>query len=118
MVTVADGQTSWVEITVDGKSVEADAITGPWSQTYTVTDSMNVLAGTPGAVAVTVNGTAKPFDANASGIGTLTIQGTKPADGTAANASGTQTNSTSTSTTGGTSGTANNQNSNSNSNNN
>ena len=118
VVTVADGQTSWVEITVDGKSVEADAITGPWSQTYTVTDSMNVLAGTPGAVAVTVNGTAKPFDANASGIGTLTIQGTKPADGTAANASGTQTNSTSTSTTGGTSGTTNNQNSNSNSNNN
>lgn len=118
VVTVADGQTSWVEITVDGKSVEADAITGPWSQTYTVTDSMNVLAGTPGAVAVTVNGTAKPFDANASGIGTLTIQGTKPADGTATNASGTQTNSTSTSTTGGTSGTTNNQNSNSNSNNN
>jgi len=118
VVTVADGQTSWVEITVDGKSVEADAITGPWSQTYTVTDSMNVLAGTPGAVAVTVNGTAKPFDANASGIGTLTIQGTKPADGTAANASGTQTNSTSTTTTGGTSGTTNNQNSNSNTNNN
>ena len=118
VVTVADGQTSWVEITVDGKSVEADAITGPWSQTYTVTDSMTVLAGTPGAVAVTVNGTAKPFDANASGIGTLTIQGTKPADGTAANASGTQTNSTSTSTTGGTSGTTNNQNSNSNTSNN
>lgn len=118
VVTVADGQTSWVEITVDGKSVEADAITGPWSQTYTVTDSMNVLAGTPGAVAVTVNGTAKPFDANASGIGTLTIQGTKPADGNGTNASGTQTNSTSTTTTGGTSGTTNNQNSNSNSNNN
>ena len=117
VVTVADGQTSWVEITVDGKSVEADAITGPWSQTYTVTDSMTVLAGTPGAVAVTVNGTAKPFDANASGIGTLTIQGTKPADGTAANASGTQTNSTSTSTTNGTTGATNNQNSNSNSNN-
>lgn len=114
VVTVADGQTSWVEITVDGKSVEADAITGPWSQTYTVTDSMSVLAGTPGAVSVTVNGTAKPFDANASGIGTLTIQGTKPADGNGANASGAQTNSTSTSTTGGTSGTANNQNSNSN----
>lgn len=117
VVTVADGQTSWVEITVDGKSVEADAITGPWSQTYTVTDSMTVLAGTPGAVSVTVNGTAKPFDANASGIGTLTIQGTKPADSNGANASGAQTNSTSTSTTGGTSGTTNNQNSNSNSNN-
>lgn len=117
VVTVADGQTSWVEITVDGKSVEADAITGPWSQTYTVTDSMSVLAGTPGAVSVTVNGTAKPFDANASGIGTLTIQGTKPADSNGANASGAQTNSTSTSTTSGTSGTTNNQNSNSNSNN-
>lgn len=117
VVTVADGQTSWVEITVDGKSVEADAITGPWSQTYTVTDSMSVLAGTPGAVSVTVNGTAKPFDANASGIGTLTIQGTKPADSNGANASGAQTNSTSTSTTSGTSGTTNSQNSNSNSNN-
>ncbi len=114
VVTVADGQTSWVEITVDGKSVEADAITGPWSQTYTVTDSMSVLAGTPGAVSVSVNGTAKPFDANASGIGTLTIQGTKPADSNGANASGAQTNSTSTSTTSGTSGTTNNQNSNSN----
>ena len=114
VVTVADGQTSWVEITVDGKGVEADAITGPWSQTYTVTDSMSVLAGTPGAVSVTVNGTAKPFDANASGIGTLTIQGTKSADANGTNASGAQTNGTSTSTTSGTSGTTNNQNSNSN----
>ena len=112
VVTVADGQTSWVEITVDGKSVEADAITGPWSQTYTVTDSMSVLAGTPGAVSV--NGTAKPFDANASGIGTLTIQGTKSADANGTNASGAQTNGTSTSTTSGTSGTTNNQNFNSN----
>ncbi len=36
----------------------------------TATDSMNVLAGTPGAAAVTVNGTIVSFDANASGIGT------------------------------------------------
>ena len=75
---------------------------------------MSVLAGTPGAVSVTVNGTAKPFDANASGIGTLTIQGTKSADANGTNASGTQTNSTTSSTTNGTSGTTNNQNSNSN----
>ena len=104
-VTVADGQTSWVEITVDGKSVEADAITGPWSQTYTVTDSMTVLAGTPGAVSVSINGTNKPFDANSSGIGTMTIQGTKPTDANGSSTNAESSSSSSSTSETGTSGT-------------
>lgn len=104
-VTVADGQTSWVEITVDGKSVEADAITGPWSQTYTVTDSMTVLAGTPGAVSVSINGTNKPFDANSSGIGTMTIQGTKPTDANGSSTNAESSSSGSSTSETGTSGT-------------
>ena len=78
-VSVASGETSWLEITNDGTSEVASTVTGPWEQTYTVTDSITIRAGNPGAVTVTENGTQKSFDSKASGIGSLTIQGTPAA---------------------------------------
>lgn len=75
-VSVASGETSWLEITNDGTSEEASTVTGPWEQSYTVTDSITIRAGSPGVVTVTENGTQKSFDSRASGIGSLTIQGT------------------------------------------
>lgn len=79
MVSVASGETSWLEITNDGTSEEASTVTGPWEQSYTVTDSITIRAGNPGVVTVTENGTQKSFDSRASGIGSLTIQGTPAA---------------------------------------
>lgn len=75
-VSVANGETSWLEVTNDGASEVASTVTGPWEQSYTVTDSITIRAGNPGVVTVTENGTQRSFDSRASGIGSLTIQGT------------------------------------------
>ena len=77
-VSVNDGEVSWVEIVNDGKSQIAQQVTGPWSQTYVVTDSITVQVSNPGAVRVTKNGTPVKFDTKTAGIGSVTIKGTKP----------------------------------------
>ena len=74
-MSVAEGGVSWVEITVDGTSAVAETKTGPWSETYTVTDTIKIEASDPSVVTVTENGEKKSFDKKASGVGTLTIQG-------------------------------------------
>jgi cytoskeletal protein RodZ len=79
-VTVADGSFSWLEITCDGTSEIADSVTGPWSASYTVYDSITVQTGTPDSVTVTVNGEPQEFTPKASGIGSLTIKGTPKAE--------------------------------------
>ncbi len=80
-VSVADTEVSWVEITLDGKSVMAETKTGPWSDTYTVTDSIKIEASDPSAVTVTENGEQKDFDKKASGVGTITIKGSGTTSG-------------------------------------
>ena len=65
-----------VEVTVDGKSVVADNLTGAWSQTYTVTDSIAIQVSNVDAVTVTNNGKKVNFSSKTSGVGTLTIKGT------------------------------------------
>ena len=80
-VSLASGEASWVEVTVDGKSVVADNLTGAWSQTYTVTDSIAIQVSNVDAVTVTNNGKKVDFSSKTSGVGTLTIKGT-PAPGT------------------------------------
>lgn len=101
-VSVASGETSWLEITNDDTSEEASTVTGPWEQSYTVTDSITIRAGNPGVVTVTENGTQKSFDSRVSGIGSLTIQGTPATtDGSSTDTTtGTTTGTSSTSTTG------------------
>jgi len=81
-VAVAEGGVSWVEITVDGTSAVAETKTGPWSETYTVTDAIKIEASDPSVVTVTENGEKKTFDKKASGVGTLTIQGAPVEDTT------------------------------------
>lgn len=75
-VSLASGETSWVDVTVDGKSVVADNLTGAWSQTYTVTDSIAIQVSNVDAVTVTNNGKKVSFSSKTSGVGTLTIKGT------------------------------------------
>ena len=73
-MTVADSSVSWVEIVVDGKSVVAESVTGPWTQTYEPKQSMSIQVGDTSAVTVTKNGENQSFDAKTSGLGTITIK--------------------------------------------
>lgn len=75
-VSLADGELSWLEITCDGVSEVASTLTGPWEQTYTVTDSITIRAGDPSVVTVTENGEQVSFESKAAGLGTITIEGT------------------------------------------
>lgn len=74
VVTVADSSVSWVEIVIDGKSVVAESVTGPWTQTYEPKQSMSIQVGDTSAVTVTKNGENQSFDAKTSGLGTITIK--------------------------------------------
>lgn len=76
VVSVETGMVSWVDIQLDGESMVADTITGPWSETYDVHESITVNVGDTTAVTVTENGSRKQFDTKTSGIGSITIQGT------------------------------------------
>lgn len=79
-VSVQDGEVSWVEVVCDGKSDIAQQVTGPWSKTYTVVDSITIQVSNPSVVKVVKNGTQTKFDTKTAGIGTVTIKGTKPED--------------------------------------
>lgn len=76
VVSVESGAVSWVDIQSDGESMVADTITGPWSETYDVHDSITIEVGDTTAVTVTENGSRRQFDSKTSGIGSITIQGT------------------------------------------
>lgn len=75
-VSVEAGAVSWVEVLCDGESKVATTVTGPWSETYDVHESITISANDTTVVKVTENGVQRQFDAKASGIGTITIQGT------------------------------------------
>lgn len=81
-VSVASGSYTWLEVTSDGVSDVAESVTGPWEKEYTVTDSLSVQAGDPSVVTVTNNGQAVSFTSKASGLGSLTVKGTKPPETT------------------------------------
>jgi cytoskeletal protein RodZ len=106
-VSVDDGEVSWVEIENDGKSVVAEQITGPWSQSFTVTSKFTIQVSDTAAVTVTKNGETQKFESKTSGIGTITIEGTKATTTSTngSNNSSTTTNGSTTSTTGTTNGT-------------
>ena len=80
-VSVESGSVSWVEITCDGTSAVADSVTGPWSQTFTVHESITIQVANPDAVTVTKNGERVELSPRAGGLGSVTIEGTPaPAD--------------------------------------
>ena len=76
-VSVESGAYTWLEITSDGVSDVAESVTGPWEREYTVTDSISVQAGDPSSVSVTKNGESVSFTSKASGLGSLSVKGTK-----------------------------------------
>lgn len=87
-VSVASGAYTWLEITNDGVSAVAESVTGPWEQEFTVTDSLTVQAGDPSSVTVTNNGKSVAFTSKASGLGSLSVKGTKPPETTSSDSSG------------------------------
>lgn len=97
VVAVADGETSWVEVKSDGKSEVADQVTGPWTKSYTVSDSITVSVNNISAVTVTKDGKNQSFDTKASGIGSMTIQVGSSSTGTASTSSKTSTTGSSSS---------------------
>lgn len=80
-VSLASGTSSWVEVVCDGTSEEADTLVGPWSATYTVYDTISISVTDPDAVTVTNNGEKVAFTSKVGSMGTITIKGTpKPED--------------------------------------
>ena len=78
VVSLADGQVSWIEIEHDGTSIVADTITGPWEQSFVVKQGINIQVGDTTVVTVTKNGEKVQFSTKASGVGTVYIEGTDP----------------------------------------
>ena len=78
-VSVAEGSVSWVEITCDGKSEVAESVTGPWTKSYTVEDSISIQVANPDAVTVTKNGEKVTLSQRAGGLGSVKIDGTPAA---------------------------------------
>lgn len=95
-VTVAEGDTSWLEIRLDGKTVYGNEVIGPFEQEYTVTSSIRITADTPGNVKVTQNGEEVRWDTSTSGVARINISApetpatTDGADGTDETAQGTE----------------------------
>ena len=79
-VSVTSGEVTWLEIECDGKSDIAETVTGPWSQSYTVRQSISINVSDTTAVTVMENGKKLEFDSKASGIGTITIQVAKKSE--------------------------------------
>ena len=96
-VSVASGGYSWVEILCDGVSEVAEGVTGPWSQSFNVHESITVQVADTSAVTVTENGEPVDFTSHAGGVASVTIKGTplpestdegEGADGTAEGTAG------------------------------
>lgn len=85
-VTVANGATTWLEITCDGEQKIAESVTGEWSQEYTVTQQIQIQVVDPSSVTVEKNGEIQTFSTKSAGLSSLTIQGTDPAAAAAATA--------------------------------
>ena len=75
-VSVASGEVSWVEITCDGASEVAQSVTGPWSRSYTVHDSITIQVDNADAVTITDNGERVELSSHAGGLGSVTLDGT------------------------------------------
>ena len=73
-ISVASGESTWLEVMADGESRVADQVLGPWAETYVVSESLTVQADNTGAVSVFENGQSRTFETRASGVGSITIK--------------------------------------------
>ena len=73
VVTVADGESAWLEIKNGGETVYADNVVGPEELKYTVTDSLEISTDNTSAVGVTKDGEDVSYDSESGGIGRITV---------------------------------------------
>ena len=72
-ISVKDGESSWLEVRLDGTIVFGNEVYGPWTQEYTVEESLRITSNTPGSVTVTQNGETVRWDTSTSGVARITI---------------------------------------------
>ena len=77
-VHVDDGNSSWVEIKLDGASVFADNVVGPFDREFTVEQSIEITVTNPADVDVTRNGEAVSWDTRTTGVARVTITAPQP----------------------------------------
>lgn len=77
-ISVPEGSTSWVEIKLDGVSVFADNVIGPFDKEYTVEESIEITVSSPADVAVTHNGEEVSWDTRTAGVAKVTITAPQP----------------------------------------
>ena len=77
-VSIADGESSFVEVKVDGTYAYSHNAVGPFSMEFTPAESLEITASEPSAVKVTKNGEKLSWDTKTSGVAKLTVTVPKP----------------------------------------
>lgn len=72
-VSVAAGELSWLEISVDGTTLVAETVTGPWSASYTPESNFSISVGNHLATSVTQDGEPVAYNYSASGVGNISV---------------------------------------------
>lgn len=97
-VEVESGKTSWVEIKLDGQTVYADNVTGPFSQEYTVSSTIEITASEPGNVTVSQNDETVRWDTSIAGVARVSIAAPETPATATTDENGTDAQSTDTTT--------------------
>ncbi len=95
-ISVADGDSSWIEVRLDGQVVFGNEVYGPYEQEYTVTQSIRITTTTPSSVTVTQNGDEVRWDTSTSGVARINITAPETPATTDATTDGSATSSTDT----------------------
>ena len=77
-VSLPEGDTAWIEISVDGTVVYGAQTAGPFERSFTPSQSIEVTTTHPNDVQVTRNGEKVSWDAKTSGVGKVTITVPQP----------------------------------------
>ena len=88
VISVADGQSTWLEVKNGGKTVYADNVVGPLELNYVADESLEISLSNTDAVTLTVNREKTDIDSRSGGIGRRTVAVPSTAANTDENASG------------------------------
>lgn len=73
-----EGIVAWIEVKLDGKSVLAKQVVGPFEQEFTVGQQIDITTDTPNDVTVYKNGKKVRYDTKVSGVAKVSISAPKP----------------------------------------
>lgn len=73
-----EGVVAWIEVKLDGRSVLAKQVVGPFEQEFTVEDQIGITTDTPNEVTVYQNGKKVRYDTKVSGVAKVSITAPKP----------------------------------------